>query len=93
MPEGGFPQFVPEPVGIITVISREPLCSGQIDQQGSAPSVMADLSCCHEEPDQAAIPVCHRMQLRVHPAFGPPDQAAWGLFFIRRLEAVRCAFR
>lgn len=71
-----FLQPIPEPVGIITTISQEPLCSGQIVQQGSGPGVIADLACRQEEPDRAAIPVCHRVKFRVHAAFGPPDQAA-----------------
>lgn len=76
-----FLQPVPEPVGIITAISQEPLCSGQIVQQDSGPGVIADLASRYEEPDRAAISVRHRVQLRVHAVFGPPDQAAWGPFF------------
>jgi|GEM_PF-4176569 len=55
---------------------------GRIVQQGSGPGVIADLACRHDEPDRAAIPFRHRVQLRVHAAFGPPNQAAWSRFLI-----------
>ena len=89
-----------EPValtGSIASVGQQPLRLWQAAQQSRRTRVIADLACCHVEPDRAAIGVGDGVQLGVHTAFGATDQAASLIvgppFFDRRLVAVRCALR
>lgn len=69
-------QCISEPVGIIAPVGQQPLCLWQTTQQGSCPGVIADLTCRHEDADRASIAVGDGLQLGVHAALGPADQAA-----------------
>lgn len=55
--------------------------------------MITDLTCSDEEVEWTSVPVGDGMQLRIYPAFGPPDQTVWITFFNCRLEAVRRALR
>ncbi len=89
-----------EPValtGSITPVRDHPLGSRQTAQQGRSSGVVADLPCGHEELQGTSFCVGDGMLLGVQSALRSANQTpaliAWLPFFVRRLEAVRCAFR
>src|SRR5690606_1256618 len=84
---------VPEPVSVIATVGEHPLGFGQIVEQGRCTGVIADLAGRDEEAQRATVCISHGVQLRVHAALGPADQAAEIPFFTPRLEAVRWALR
>lgn len=86
-------QGVPEPIGVITTVAKQPLCFRQIVEQGCRAGVGADLPGGHEEAQRPPIRIADGVQFGVHAAFRAADQAAEIPFFTRRLDAVRCAFR
>ena len=84
---------IPEPVGVIASVAEQPLRLGQVVEQRCGSGVVADLARGHEEAQGAAVRIADGKELRVHAAFGAPDQALEIPFFTRRLDPVRCAFR
>ncbi len=86
-------QRISELVRVIAAVGEHPFGLGQIVELGGGTGVIADLASCDEEAQRAAVCICHGMQLRVHAALGPSDQAPEIRFFTPRLEAVRWALR
>ena len=84
-------ESVPEPIGIVAAVADQLLRLRQAFQQRCRAGVVADLPGGHEEAQGA--PVCVGDGMKLHAAFGAPDQMAAVPFFTRRLEAVRCALR
>ena len=89
-----------EPValaGSITPVRDHPLGSRQTAQQGRGSGVVADLPCGYEELKGPSLGVCDCVQLGVQATLRSANQTpaliAWPPFFVRRLEAVRCALR
>lgn len=86
-------QGISEPVSVIAAVGEHPLGLGQIVEQGRCTGVIADLTGRDEEAQRAAVRISHGVQLRIHAALGPSDQAPEIPFFTPRLEAVRWALR
>jgi len=82
-------ECVPEPLGIITPVGQHPLRLRQVLEQSRRTNVIADLASRDEEAQGAAVGIGDGMELGVHTALGPSDQAAEIPFFTPRLEAVR----
>ena len=81
------------PVRIVSSVRQHVFGGRKVVQQCSRADVIAPLAGRQKHPQRAASRVCYRVQFRVHPALGAPDQAAAPPFFSPRLEAVRCVFR
>jgi len=59
-------QGVPEPIGVITTVAKQPLCSRQIVEQGCGAGVVAD---DHEEARGPPIRIPDGVQFGLHTAF------------------------
>ncbi len=82
-----------EPVGIVAAVSQQPFHLWQTAHQSAGTDVIADLSCRDEEVERSALAVADGVQLRVHAALGPTNQASTPPFFTPMLVAVRWALR
>ena len=64
-------QRFPEPVGVITAISKQPVNLGQAARQYTGADVIADLSRGHEQIQRASLPAADDVQFGVHASFCP----------------------
>ncbi len=74
------PQGIPEPIGGVAPVVKQPLCLRQIVQQRRRTGAIADLPGGHEEAQGASVCIGDSVKLRVHAAFGAPDQPPEILF-------------
>ncbi len=84
---------VAEPLGVIAPVGPHPLCFRQVVEQSRRSGVVADLASCDEEAQRTSVGIGVGVQLGVHAALGPSDQAPEIPFFTPRLEAVRWALK
>ena len=82
-----------QPGGIITAIAEQPFDHRQAAEQRPCADVIAHLSGGYKQIERSSLAVANGVQLGVHAAFGPTDQAATPPFLTAILVAVRCAFR
>lgn len=85
-----WPAGVPEPVGVIGAISKQPPRPGQAVQPGRSARVVADLACRYEQADQTSDRASHSVKFGVHAPLVRPISRPMPLF-TRGLEVVRCA--
>ena len=64
------------PVGILAAICQQVFGWRQGVEESPRADVVAALACRQEHAHGAARRICDGMQLRVHPALGPANQAA-----------------
>lgn len=86
-------QSAPEPIGVIATIATQRLCLWKIVQRRGCTGIVADLSRSREEAERSSVRICDRVQLGIHAAFRAANKAPEIPFLIRRLDAVRRAFR
>ena len=86
-------QRISEPVGIISAVPEQPVDVRQAGQQCPCADVVADLTGRDEQVERSALVVADGMQLGVHAALGPANQASTSPFFTPKLVAVRWALR
>ena len=81
-----------EPIGIIAAIRNQDVCVRKRRQHGRCPLVVAHLAFCEQQYQRLAVTITDRVKFGVQAAPGAPDTPGKAPF-LRRLAAVRCAFR
>lgn len=72
---------ISKPVSVIAAIGQHPLGLGLIAEQGGRTIAFADLAGHDDEVQRAVVCSSHGMQLLIHAALGPSDQAPEILFY------------